>query len=319
MSPIGIPVALQFGVGAVYCLPNGGNIASPNTPANLQTIQDVDITFEQKLEELRGQHIDPDDVAPSDRSVKFKAAFAGMPIDIFNALMMGETIVTGLNETPSNQEAHTVPVAGSPATWTMTHAYTKGQVISDGTNLEVCTTAGTSGGTTPSWAVTFGATTVDGSVVWTLLAVVGSSTISVTNVAFWLYDAGVSYANTGNLLQPVSSLTLVQGEYAVIGGVYAFASTDVAAAVQISYLWVDSTTGRTMTVGSHIQGWGPTYSMFVWEDYQNFGNGLYLYRCRTSKMGKPYKRAGYVITPFEGTAYLDISRSKLLDMMEGSY
>jgi hypothetical protein len=58
-----------------------------------------------------------------------------------------------------------------PAAWVKSHSYSKGQEILDtNNNLELVTTAGTSGSTTaPSWNLTVGATTHDGTgaLVWT--------------------------------------------------------------------------------------------------------------------------------------------------------
>lgn len=58
----------------------------------------------------------------------------------------------------------------TPGTWTATTAYTVGQTILDSNNnVEICTTAGTSGGTEPAtWATAIGGTTTDGGVTWTM-------------------------------------------------------------------------------------------------------------------------------------------------------
>lgn len=53
--------------------------------------------------------------------------------------------------------------------WVSGNAYVVGDLISDGTSLQRCTTDGTAGGVAPAWATTVGATTADGAgtLVWT--------------------------------------------------------------------------------------------------------------------------------------------------------
>ncbi|MHB8501519.1 MAG: phage head spike fiber domain-containing protein [Candidatus Acidiferrales bacterium] len=55
------------------------------------------------------------------------------------------------------------------STWQASTAYTLGSAITDSNgNLQICTTAGTSGSTHPTWATTFASTTADGAtLVWT--------------------------------------------------------------------------------------------------------------------------------------------------------
>jgi len=51
--------------------------------------------------------------------------------------------------------------------WQVATAYVVGDLISDGTSRQRCTTAGTSGGGTPAWNATLGGTTTDNTVTWT--------------------------------------------------------------------------------------------------------------------------------------------------------
>jgi hypothetical protein len=73
----------------------------------------------------------------------------------------------------ANSAAVVLPAAtgtGNP-TWSATTAEATGAIIADTNgNLQRCTTAGTTGASSPVWAVTPGSTTIDGSVVWTLSA-----------------------------------------------------------------------------------------------------------------------------------------------------
>lgn len=57
----------------------------------------------------------------------------------------------------------------TPAAWASTHAYSAGALVVDtNNNVQKCTTAGTSGGSAPTWATTVGTTTTDATVTWTL-------------------------------------------------------------------------------------------------------------------------------------------------------
>ncbi|MGH7079457.1 MAG: right-handed parallel beta-helix repeat-containing protein, partial [Acetobacteraceae bacterium] len=62
-----------------------------------------------------------------------------------------------------------VELAIALANWAATTAYAAGAEIFDANgNVQHCTTAGTSGGSAPSWATAQGGTTADGGAVWTL-------------------------------------------------------------------------------------------------------------------------------------------------------
>ena len=67
------------------------------------------------------------------------------------------------------------PTAIAVETWAATHAYTTGKYVNHTTRFNYeCTTAGTSGGTEPTWPTTVGGTVTDGTaptaVVWTAVA-----------------------------------------------------------------------------------------------------------------------------------------------------
>ena len=83
--------------------------------------------------------------------------------------------------------------------WAATHAYAFGALIADANgNIQRCTTAGTSGGSAPSWAVTLGNTTNDNTAVWTLVALhtAPAGMIAHDIVPAFPFTVGNTYAGT---------------------------------------------------------------------------------------------------------------------------
>jgi hypothetical protein len=59
--------------------------------------------------------------------------------------------------------------------WAQNAAHNLGdEIVDPNSNLQRCTTPGTSGGQTPSWANTVGTTTTDGTVTWTCVALIAN-------------------------------------------------------------------------------------------------------------------------------------------------
>jgi hypothetical protein len=72
-----------------------------------------------------------------------------------------------------------VQSASTPAAWTRLHAYSKGNKILDPHNyIQLVTTAGTSGGTIPTFNQTAGGTTTDGTVKWTNIGAIGTAALA---------------------------------------------------------------------------------------------------------------------------------------------
>ncbi len=113
----------QFGIGGMFGLPIAGNQATPTGGVQFGVIQDVGIDFDQKLVELRGQNKFPDDVAPSDMTVKGKAAFAKIDISIYNSLFFAETIVANISVIVAN-ETGTIPTTPYQVTVTGSATFT---------------------------------------------------------------------------------------------------------------------------------------------------------------------------------------------------
>ena len=86
----------QFGCSALFARPTTGYVGAPVlSPQRFGTLQDVNIDIDRKLVELRGQDIDPDDVAAGDRTIKFKAGVGKIEVEFYNALFFGDTISPG--------------------------------------------------------------------------------------------------------------------------------------------------------------------------------------------------------------------------------
>src|SRR5207253_3308100 len=120
---------LAFGAGQLYAMPisfQGG--AFVGSPVWFATLQDVDITIDATIKELRGQFQFPDDVAISDKKITWKAGYGRFSIDTWNQIYWGETIASGSNSggvgigggVPQVQEAATL----TSTTYTVSHSAT---------------------------------------------------------------------------------------------------------------------------------------------------------------------------------------------------
>lgn len=110
--------SIQFGTGALYAQPIGGNMAANPTPRRFASLQDVQLDIAVTLKELRGMFLFPDDVAPAQMKITGKAKMGQIDGNLFNDLFFGQTIATTPNPTVTN-EAHSVP-ATTPFTVTIT-------------------------------------------------------------------------------------------------------------------------------------------------------------------------------------------------------
>lgn len=90
-------------------------------------------------------------------------------------------------------------VGTANASWTANHAYTVGNLIVDSnSNIQRCTTAGTSGGSAPTWSTTMSGTTNDNTVVWTLAAFHTAPTPMISHLAVpsFPYSGGGNFSGT---------------------------------------------------------------------------------------------------------------------------
>lgn len=118
---------IMFGTGQLFALPgtfSGGAFTA--SPVWFATLQDVDITIDATIKELRGQFQFPDDTAISDKKITWKAGFGRFSIDVWNNIYFGDTISTGSNSggsgagggVPQVQEAVTL----NATTFTVSHS-----------------------------------------------------------------------------------------------------------------------------------------------------------------------------------------------------
>ncbi len=104
----------------------------------------------------------------------------------------------------ANAGAIALPAAigtANPA-WAASAPETVGALVVDGNgNLQRCTTAGTTGATAPAWATTIGATTSDGTAVWTLVATHSAPGPLIAHVVVpaFTYGGAGNYSGTWTL------------------------------------------------------------------------------------------------------------------------
>lgn len=306
----------QFGIGAMMGRPISGNLATPSTPVQFGVIQDVSLDMDQKLVELRGQNKFPDDVAPSDMTIKGKASFGKIEIDTFNNLFYADSITTGI-EIIVDRENHPVPT--TPFRVTVTNAATfladlgvlykaTGAPLERVTPTEIVDESHAIPTTPFQVTVTEAATfladrgvTDAGVPLVRVASSPATGEYAVDEVTGIYTFAAADVADT--VLISYATAVVTAGHYAVneSEGVYEFAAADVAAEMLFSYTY-SSAAGRTLAVKNHIQGFGPVFELYLSQPYQGT-NGMKLYRVRASKMSGPMKRDGYMIPDFEFEAF----------------
>jgi uncharacterized protein len=94
-----------------------------------------------------------------------------------------------------NANIQTATVITLPS-WASGHAYSQGNLIVDSNgNTQRCTTAGTSGGSAPTWAPTLASTTSDNAATWTLVAI-GKAAITGTSAPSWATTMGTTSSDS---------------------------------------------------------------------------------------------------------------------------
>jgi hypothetical protein len=89
---------IMFGSGQLFAAPvsfSGGTFTA--SPVWFATLQDVDVSIDATIKELRGNTQFPEDTAISDKKITFKAGSGRFSIDTWNNLYFGDTISSGSN------------------------------------------------------------------------------------------------------------------------------------------------------------------------------------------------------------------------------
>ena len=111
-------------------------------------------------------------------------------IDVYDSLGDSHVVTVDFTKSATNtwQYAMTVPGADvglNPSTWNSGAAYATGDTVAANGYLYQCTTAGTSGATTPTFPTASGGTVTDGTAVWTEVEayppVINSGTLNFNN------------------------------------------------------------------------------------------------------------------------------------------
>lgn len=93
-------------------------------------------------------------------------------IDVYDSLGASHVVTVNFTKTAANTWSYTMTVPGAdvglnPATWNSNTAYAAGDTVEANGYLYKCTTAGTSGTSSPDFPTTEGGTVTDGTAVWT--------------------------------------------------------------------------------------------------------------------------------------------------------
>lgn len=158
------------------------------------TVNDTDLTVAPKYYNAIGGHtIGPSGTVPAG-SVLFNYSLATTDYAA-NPLTIQEL---GLF---ANSGGHGLPAlaGGTFGAWASTHAYAVGNLIVDSNgNIQRCNTAGTSGGSAPTWATLLGNTTTDNTVTWTVVAYFTPPGPMIAHVAVpsFPYAGAANYSGT---------------------------------------------------------------------------------------------------------------------------
>jgi len=134
----------QYGIGEVFLVPSGGNLALNPTPQQGFTIQDVTFEISRKNVKLMGQNQWPDDVAPGDMEGKGELSVGALDIEMFNQVMFSEQAspTTGISIIQPNENQQVPPNPG-PYTVTVANAGVGGANFVEDLGVVYATTSGT--------------------------------------------------------------------------------------------------------------------------------------------------------------------------------
>lgn len=294
----------QFGSGVSYLVPVAGNMAANPTPFKLGVQQDAQVDFKAETKELLGQKQFPVAIGRASMKVTVKSKFAVLDPNMFNQIYFGQASAAGINLI-ADDEAGVIGAAAPPA-WQAAHGYALGALVTDGTNVQKCITAGNSEGAPgpPAWSVIIGGDTADGAVVWQNMGPVANS-IVVANATNFVTDYGVRNAATGAQLLTGTPGALTTGQYSVASGHYSFAAADAGNGVLISYSYTAATRGTTITLANQLQGFSPQFKSFLYNVTNGKFWGLELNACQATDLSVPTKHGDFWIADIGYSAFTD--------------
>jgi hypothetical protein len=309
---------LNVGPGLVGVRPVGGNVPGIITPFEFEGLQSASFDIDQKIAEAMGQFKMAFDSAPVEMSIKGTIETLVLNGTIFANIISGDNPSVGGNE-GSYRESFTL--ASTSIVTLSAVAFTKGEIVTDGTNIGVCTVAGT-----PSvfvLAATLGGVlTSAGASFVTVCLATGTPThacaVIVANATTFAEDGNAMYASTNNQLASLGGaqgLTPLPGPPAVgqyvsagTSGVYVFNATDAAQVVFISYQYTAASANNTFPILNHWVGWGPYCELNMQFPYQAASQAtilaaLHLVAVRFGNMKTKTKRDGYTTVTYDWQAF----------------
>jgi hypothetical protein len=321
---ISVLQSLNVGPGLIAVRPVGGNLPGTIIPFEFEGLQSASFDIDQKIVSAMGQFKMAFDSAPVDMTVKGTVEVLQLSGVNFMNLISSDSATVGGNMN-SYREPYTL-AAVAVGTWTTGMTATKGMVITDGTNLQICTVAGTAGSPTPTWATNafLGGVTTDGSTVKWVCAGIDTGApshvcaVNVTQAQYFAEDGNVMYASTNDQLVTLGGAQgLVAlpappavGQYTCVGtsGWYLFNATDSAQVIFISYQYTSATANNTYPINNHWIGWGPIVEMNMQFPYQAASQStitcaLHLVAVRFGNMKTKTKRDGYTTVTYDWEAF----------------
>ena len=312
--------SLQVGPGIVMVKAVSGNVPSVITPVEFEGLQSTSFDIDRKIVSASGQLMMPFDSAPVDQTIKGTMEMLVLNGTLFSNIISGDNLTTGGN-VESYREAFTL--ASAAITTLSGVAFTKGEIVTDGTTIGVCTVAGTPVSFT--LPTTLGAALTSGGATFVSVCLdTGAPThacaVIVSQAADFAEDLGVAYQSNANqfaTLGGAQGLTPVPGppavgQYVAAGttGVYLFNATD-AVDVFISYSWTSATLVNTYPILNHWIGWGPICEVNMQFPYQSVQNGsttailvaLHLSAVRFGSQKVKTKRDGYMTVNYDFEAF----------------
>jgi uncharacterized Zn-binding protein involved in type VI secretion len=309
--------SLQVGPGLVQVKAVGGNVPSVITPIEFYSLQSASFDIDQKIVSASGSMKMPFDSAPVDMTIKGTLEMLELKGAVFSNIISGDNPSTGGN-VESYKEAFTL--TSKPVTTLSAVAFAKGDVVTDGTTIGVCTVAGTPAAftlpTTLGAALTSGGATFV-SVCLDTGAPTNACALIVAQAQFFAEDEGVQYQANNN---PLATLGGAQGltplpappavgQYICAGttGVYLFNATD-ATSVFVTYTWTSATLVNTFPIMNHWIGWGPICEVNIQFPYQSVDTqhvlvGLHLLAVRFGSQKTKTKRDGYMTVTYDFEAF----------------